>query len=59
MKFRIAKLQTNILKTYQKKLKDKIEKQQQRIKLNGREKVNTNLCYDGKVLSLGKLSFLK
>ena len=38
MKFSIAKVQKNILKTYQKKLKRKTEKQQHRIKLNGREK---------------------
>ena len=39
MKFSIAKLQKNISKTYQKKLKGKTtEKQQQRIKLNQGEK---------------------
>ena len=38
MKFSIAKLQKNILKTYRKKLKGKTEIQQQRIKLNRGEK---------------------
>ena len=37
-RFSLAKLQKNILKTYQKKFKRKTEKQEQRIKLNRGEK---------------------
>ena len=60
MKFSIAKLQKNILKTYQKSLKAK-HKNNKNKELSSIEerKVNTNLCYNGKSFVTWQIVILK